>query len=144
MGVYTGSGPTDPTVGSKASVTAFGVPTADVAQALVSATSSYTPTLGNVTTGTVTGNYTQLGKMVYLSLEITAGTVTSGASAVTLTMPGGLTAARTQGFTAMNAGLLRGARVTSGTITLTDSAGANIAGATSLANTRINGWVEIS
>ena len=125
MGVYTGTGPTDPTVGSKASVTAFGVPTSDALQALVSAGTAWTPTLGNVTTGTVTATYTQVGKLVYISVEFTAGTATA-AAVVTLSTPGSLSAVRTQGLIAMNAGAMRSARVTTTTITLcADTTGAN-------------------
>lgn len=144
MGVYTGSSPTDPTVGSKTSTTSFGVPVADATQAILSAGSSYTPTLTNVTGGSVSASYQQWGKMVHLSIEITAGTATA-AGTVGLTMPGGASAVRTQGLTAMLAGAYRSARVTTTNITLAaDTAGANFGAGASLANTRINGWVEVS
>lgn len=92
MGVYTGSGPTDPVVGNKVSVTAFGVPTSDAVQALASAATSYTPTvsgtgwaLGN---GTITGEYTQVGKFVAFAIRLTLGsTSTAGASSLALSLP---------------------------------------------------------
>lgn len=144
MGVYTGTGPTDPVVGNKVSTTAFGVPTGDAIQALASAGTAWTPTLGNVTTGTVTATYTQVGKLVYVSVEFTAGTATA-AAVVTLSTPASLSSVRTQGLIAMNAGALRSARVTTTTITLcADTAGANFGAGASLVNTRINGWFEIS
>ena len=92
MGAYTGSGPTDPVVGNKTSVTSFGVPTADAVQALASATSSYTPTIAGsgwaVGNGTVSGGYTQIGKFVVFRATFTLGTTsTAGAGAMTISLP---------------------------------------------------------
>jgi hypothetical protein len=94
LGVYTGSGPTDPVVGNKVSTTAFGVPTSDAIQALASATTSYTPswtasttnpTIGN---GTITGAYTQIGKMVFVRIQITMGsTTTYGSGQYSISLP---------------------------------------------------------
>ncbi len=82
MGVYTGSGPTDPVVGNKVSVTAFGVPTSDAVQALASAWSSYTPTITGFTlgNGTVAGAYTQVGKIGWFRASLTFGSTTAAAS----------------------------------------------------------------
>lgn len=144
MGDYTGSSPTDPTVGSKGSVSTFGISVADALQAILSAGSSWTPTLTNVTGGTVSCSYQRWGKMVHVSIEFTAGTATA-AGTVGLTMPGGSSALRTQGLLAMNAGTLRSARVTTTNITLAaDTSGANFGAGASLVSTRINGWVEVS
>lgn len=144
MGDYTGSSPTDPTVGSKTSTTAFGVPVADAIQAILSAGSSWTPTLTNVTGGTVDCSYQRWGKMVYISLEFTAGTVTA-AGTVSFTTPGSASAVRPQGLHAMNGAVLRSARVVTTSITVAaDSAGANFGAGASLVNTRVNGWFEAS
>ena len=82
MGAYTGSGPTDPVVGNKVSTTAFGVPSADAIQALASAWTSYTPTITGFTqgNGTVTGAYTQVGKMVFFRATFTFGTTSAAAT----------------------------------------------------------------
>lgn len=144
MGDYTGSSPTDPTVGSKGSVSTFGISVADALQAILSAGSSWTPTLGNVTGGTVSCSYQRWGKMVYVSIEFTAGTVTA-AGVVTLTTPGSSSAVRPQGLVAMNGAVLRSGRVVTTSITVAaDSAGANFGAGASLVNTRINGWFEAS
>ncbi len=92
MGVYTGSGPTDPVVGNKVSVTAFGVPSADAIQALASATSSYTPTIGGtgwvLGNGTLTGNYSQVGKAVWFRIVFTFGsTSVAGTGSLSFTTP---------------------------------------------------------
>ena len=94
MGVYTGSGPTDPVVGNKTSVTNFGVPTADAIQALASTYTAYTPTwtssgtapaIGN---GTITGGYTQVGKLVVFFANLTTGsTTTFGTGAYSVSLP---------------------------------------------------------
>lgn len=94
MGAYTGSGPTDPVVGNKVSVTNFGVPTSDAVQALASSWSSYTPSwTGSVTNpvignGTLTGAYTQVGKLVTFRVVGTTGSSTTfGSGAYSISLP---------------------------------------------------------
>jgi len=92
VGVFTGSSPTDPTVGTKASITAFGVPTSDALQALMSATTAYTPTIGGtgwvLGNGTLTGSYTQVGKAVWFRIVFTFGsTSVAGSGSLSFTTP---------------------------------------------------------
>lgn len=144
MGVYTGTGPTDPTVGSKGSVTAFGVPAADAIQALASAGTAFTPSFTNVTGGAATATYTQVGKLVYISVDITAGTATA-AAACSFTLPGSVSAVRPQGVFCMNVANLQAARVVTTSCTFyATAAGGNFGAGASLVSTRINGWFEIS
>lgn len=53
---------------------------------------TYTPTLGNVTGGTPTGTYQVWDKVVHLSVNMVAGTVTANGS-ITISLPAGLTSA---------------------------------------------------
>lgn len=62
--------------------------------------STYTPTLANVTGGTVAGAYQQFGKTMFLNLNITAGTAT-GAGPITISLPGSATALRLCNVTAL-------------------------------------------
>jgi hypothetical protein len=62
--------------------------------------STYTPTVastsGTITTlGTVTGRYKQIGKTLFLNVVIPITTNGTGAGAVTVTLPGGMTGAAT-------------------------------------------------
>lgn len=81
MGVYTGTGPTSPTVGGAISAAAFGVPSASELQALASAWTAYTPALTATTTNPTlgtgaiqTGRYTQIGKFCVVRAQVTMGT----------------------------------------------------------------------
>lgn len=109
------------------------------------AQTAYTPTLTNVTTGTVTGEYTRLGKLGFVFVIITAGTATANGN-VTVTLPSGWTSSRTQPIPA-----LRGSAVAacfanaSTTVTLTkDAAGTAFTAGDSVFTYRLMGWLELT
>lgn len=116
-------------------------------QDLNAAWTSFTPTLTNVTGASgVGGAYKLMGKTLFFRMSVTGGTVTSGASAVTLSLPASLAGAgAAQPVTAINGAVIR-ASVGSGAtvVSIADSAGANLATSTSLANLRITGMIEVA
>lgn len=114
--------------------------------ALYGALTTYTPTLGNVSGGTVTGRFRKLGKIGIVHVQFTAGTATA-AGLVTATLPAGWTtlALGVQGLNANNGatGIVY-AYASGTTITVTSSTGgANFALGASVASVRVTGWVII-
>lgn len=110
------------------------------------APATWTPTLTNVTGGTVTGRWVQIGKFLFIAIDLSAGTVTA-AGAVTLTLPAGKTADTTLGsaLSAVRNATPVSARIaaTATAITLVDNAGASFAAGLSLVPTRITGMVLV-
>lgn len=113
---------------------------------LMAAPTTYAPTLTNVTTGTVTGRWWQVGKLLFLAIDITAGTVTA-LGAVTVTLPAGKISDTVLGsaLSANRNGTVMSARVAAAAtaITLVNADATSPAAATALAPTRITGMVLV-
>lgn len=110
------------------------------------AATTYTPTLGNVTGGTVTGRFYKLGKLGFVHVQFTAGTATAAAN-VTATLPAGWStlALGVQTLGATSGGALIFASAAAGTITITSSAaGAAWTLGASVAGIRVTGWVMLA
>lgn len=103
----------------------------------------YTPTLGNVTGGTVAGRYVRMGKLGFVLMSITAGTATAN-GVITISLPSGWTAASTSAqpihasYSGVTYAYVNGP-VSVVSITKTATGTAFTAG-DSVANTRVNGW----
>lgn len=104
------------------------------------APTSYTPTLTNVSGGTVTGKWHQVGKKLTLHVDISAGTVTA-LGAITVSLPAGKTADTvigSAGCGVRNATPLSVRIAASATaLTIVQNDGTSLPAATSLVPTRI-------
>lgn len=112
------------------------------------AATTYTPTLTNVTGGTVSGRFYKIGKLGFVHVFFSAGTAT-GIGNVTASLPAGWTTlavgVQTLGATGTAAGGLTFAYASSTTITITaTAAGATFAAAASVAGIRVTGWVMLA
>lgn len=111
------------------------------------APTSYTPTLTNVSTGTVAGRFVKIGKLGLVSIGFSAGTATA-AGTVTATLPAGwTTVAISQVIPARNGVAVSSAQAAASGTTVTiyaDAAGNNFAGGASLTGIRLNGWVMLA
>lgn len=109
---------------------------------------NYTPTLTNVTGGTVVGRFVKMGKLGYVLVYLTAGTATA-AGTITATLPAGWTSASgaSQVIPAVNGSALASVTVGSAATTMTiraDASGNNFTLGASLTNIRVNGWVYLA
>lgn len=108
----------------------------------------YTPATSNITGATFTAaRYMKVGSFYHFHIEFSGGTVTSGASDVQVGLGGGVTANGKHTIKAITgSGNLVSARILdgSGNIRVTDSTGANLAGATSLTTLTITGAIEVN
>ena len=117
-----------------------------VDRATVATAGSWTPTLTNVTGGTVAGSYVRTGNALDFTITITAGTAT-GAAVITATLPTGFTtlAARNQlvqGYT--NTLVLAFTTAGAATVTLTASAAGAAFGAGASVVSTITGSVILA
>lgn len=115
--------------------------------AFFGAPTSYTPTLTNVTTGTVAGRFYKIGKLGFVSIGFSAGTATA-AGTITATLPAGwTTVAIAQVIPARNGVAISSAQVAASgtTVTIyTDAAGNNFTLGASVTGIRLNGWVMLA
>lgn len=110
------------------------------------AATTYTPTLTNVTGGTVSGRFYKIGKLGFVHVFFSAGTATAAGN-VTATLPAGWTTlavgAQTLGATSGGGAIFASASAT--TITITSSpAGATWTLGASVAGIRVTGWVMLA
>lgn len=108
---------------------------------------TYTPTLTNVTGGTVSGRYYKIGKLGFVHVFLSAGTATAAGN-ITATLPAGWTAlsvgAQTLGATS-GGGMIFAYSSASTVITITsNTAGAAWTLGASVAGVRVTGWVMLA
>jgi hypothetical protein len=122
----------------------------DIETKLLSAPSSptsFTPTLTNVSGGTLSAKHVKVGKEGRVYLEFSAGTVTA-TGVVTITLPSGWTADTNIGsaLSAIRSTAPVSARVAgaSTTILLVDGSGNSLTAGTSLVSLRITGSVLLA
>lgn len=114
---------------------------------VLAAPTSYTPTLTNVTGGTVLGRHWRIGKIGFIDIEITAGTATAVA-AITASLPAGWTADATVGSaiaalrntTTVSARVLPGGTV----VNVTQADGTGFPASPALTSLRITGMVFLA
>lgn len=119
---------------------------AEAIDTLFGPSGTYTPATGNITSPTITGNYLQIGKWLYVWVQISAGTVTTTGS-VTVELPvAAIGAGRVQLVDAQHTGDVCRAYVNSNDTNITifrDYTGANFNNGHNLTTTRAQAWVEI-
>ncbi len=112
---------------------------------------TYTPTLTNISSGTVSAKWKYLNyHLIYLMISITAGTITTGGTNVTATIPAGLTVDTFMDQPLSGrfntASALLAYAVASGTtisISGSDADGTALANGTSFSNVRIAGTIAV-
>jgi hypothetical protein len=110
------------------------------------AMTTYTPTLTNVTGGSVGGRFVRMGKLGLVSITITAGTATANGN-LTATLPAGWTSHRVQPIPALLGNAVVGAFANSATTTVTltkDAAGTTFTAGNNVFTYRLMGWIELT